>query len=83
MNCPVCDRPLNGKILVCEACWWKVSPKDRSLFASMWRRSGGSKNPAGWQTKGDQIVRRLSQERSAVIEASGGLGKTGAPGQGA
>ena len=55
--CPACGRPMNGKILVCEPCWFKVPKPDRALFRGMWVRSGGRMKCC--QSKADQIVRDL------------------------
>ena len=55
-NCPVCNSPMKGKILVCEKCWWEVSPLDRSIFRGLYLR--GPKNA---KTKGESIVRKLKE----------------------
>jgi predicted amidophosphoribosyltransferase len=63
--CPACGKDMGDRILVCEACWWKVPPKDRALFRSMYERHPN--NPASYRSKADQIIRDLRESQRAVL----------------
>lgn len=57
MSCPACNKPMNGRILVCETCWFKVPPKDRHTFRAQYVRS--PKNPDAWSAIAAKIIRNL------------------------
>lgn len=53
-NCPVCNSPMRGAVLVCSECWFKAPERDRAEFRQLYYMKRGSPD-----SKAQKIIRNL------------------------
>lgn len=62
-NCPCCDAPMRGKVLVCETCWFLSHPKDRTTFRRIFMQQRANK--AAWSSIAAKIIRTIKEKLSS------------------
>ncbi len=59
--CPVCEKPMGGKILVCVACWDKLTPPQRHPFVRDFARAQRARNWKLAKSSGLQVINLLKR----------------------